>query len=366
MIGGRLIFAEGEEWRRQHNQLAPFFSTRSVELLIPSIHETVACYIESWPADARQTRNLLADFRSLTIAVIARTLLSINDSRETAELAAFASEAEGAGALLGWRDYLALFVRARVGQSRGRRDVARRWRTWIQEIVDRRAQFGKSATWDMLELLQAETNGGRGASRDEIFAQVGTMLSSGFITTALALFWTVVLLALRPSDQETIRNELCSAPGEPPRRTDLRASLASTAFIYESLRLFPPVYMIAREAREDDRIDDLRIPQGATVIVAPWIAHRHVAHWPDPGRFDTSRFREGERIVLPRAWMPFGVGPRVCIASAFATTEILIVLRKLLSCYRIELDGPAPGPVGRVTLTPAFQPVFRLTRIRAA
>ena len=367
IIGRGLIFAEGDEWRRQHRQLVPFFRPRSIERLIPSIHHIAAAHIDSWPVEASQTRNLLGDFRALTIAVIAGSLLSIDDSRRTAQLAAFASETEALGALIEWRDYLALFLRTHVAQPRERRSFAQRWRAWIEEIVDSRTESGNAAAWDMIELLRRGTDVENGVPREEIVDQVGTMLSSGFITTALALFWTVLLLALRPSDQESVRYELCCSPAnEPPSWAALRASLTTTGFLYESLRLFPPVYMIAREAREDDRIDDLQIPRGATVIVSPWIAHRHAAHWRDPVRFDPSRFRQGEEIATPRAWMPFGVGPRVCVASVFATTEILIVLRCLLSRYRIELNGPAPEPVGRVTLTPAFQPLFTLTRIGAA
>ena len=81
---------------------------------------------------------------------------------------------------------------------------------------------------------------------------------------------------------------------------------------------------------------------------------------PDTGDDDVAT----GRIAMPPAWMPFGVGPRVCIGSAFATMEILVILRCLLSRYAISLRGPCPRPIGRVTLTPEFQPLFTLTPLR--
>jgi cytochrome P450 len=83
-----------------------------------------------------------------------------------------------------------------------------------------------------------------------------------------------------------------------------------------------------------------------------------------PHRFDPQRFLRDGRIVVPKAWMPFGAGPRVCIGMVFATTEIFTVLRILLARYRITLQGQAPQPVGRVVLLPAFEPSFTLMRLR--
>ena len=143
----------------------------------------------------------------------------------------------------------------------------------------------------------------------------------------------------------------------------LRSSRVATAFLYESLRLYPPAYIIAREARLDDQIGDFRIPRGAAVMIAPWLVHRHMALWQNPHRFDPNRFIQGGRIATPRAWMPFGSGPRVCIGSAFATMELLVVLRCLLGRYKITLIGAPPSAVGRVTLLPDFQPLFRLTAL---
>jgi cytochrome P450 len=363
-VGRGLLFAEGEEWRRQHGQLAPFFQPRNMERLIVSFHQTVERTIGGWPADSELERNLLVDFRRLTLAVIARSLLSIDDESGTARLADFASRAEGSGALLKWQDYVALLVSDAFAQPSDRRAVATQWRHWVEGLLDGRPPIENiDEARDMLDLIRAgrKESAGGSASRQEMVDQVATMLSAGFITTAVALFWSVLMLALFPARQEAVRRDLCCGDASaPPNWDSLRSSRTAMAFFYETLRLFPPAYIIAREARLEDALGDFRIPARATVIIAPWLVHRHSSLWSKPHRFDPDRFLQDGRVVTPRGWMPFGVGPRVCIGSAFATLEVLIVLRQLLSRYTVGLRGQPPRPIGRVTLVPEFQPTFIL------
>lgn len=102
------------------------------------------------------------------------------------------------------------------------------------------------------------------------------------------------------------------------------------------------------------------IRRGTVVTIARWVLHRHAAHWRDPQQFDPSRFLQNGRIVVPKAWIPFGTGPRVCIGAAFATTEMLVVLRPLLARYRIELRGAVPRPMVKLVLLPEFESRFDL------
>lgn len=366
IVGGGLVLAEGEEWQRQHRQLIPVFQPRHIERLIPTFHRTADRHVGAWAAGRSCDRDLLVDYRHLTLAVIASAMLSIEDEARTAQLADFASEAESAGALLRWQDYVALLLWKNIGQPAERQDIGRRWRAWVQGLLDQRPPLDDiEQARDMLDLLRAARDAdGAGLGRALVVDQIGTMLAAGFSTTALALFWTTVLLAAFPEHQEAVRQELCGGPlDSPPDPAALRGSRTATAFLYESLRLYPPAYIIAREAREDDRIGDFVIPRGTAVIIAPWLVHRHAALWPAPNRFDPGRFLQDGRIVPPSAWMPFGTGPRVCIGATFATMEILVILRALLGRYRITLAGPAPAAVGRVTLLPDRPPVFRLSAL---
>ncbi|MGE5073719.1 MAG: cytochrome P450 [Anaerolineae bacterium] len=366
VTGRGILLLEGEEWDRFHRQLIPAFQPRHVESLVPSFHQTAIDHIESWAAGGNCTRDLLIDFRRLTLAVIARSMLSIHDEAKTAELADFASQAENAGALLRWQDYVALLIWRGMAQPAERKAIGARWRSWIQALIDSRPSIDDThQARDMLDLLRAARDAeGRPAATEDIADHVGTMLSAGFATTALALFWTIVLLAHFPDQQEAIRRELChGSAAAPPSTKELRSSRVAISFLYETLRLYPPAYVIAREARTEDQIGDFRIPRGSAVIVSPWLVHRHAALWSDPNRFNPDRFVRDGRIVTPKAWMPFGTGPRVCIGAAFATMEILTIIRALLGRYRVSLPGDPLSPVGRVMLHPEAQSLFKLTSL---
>jgi cytochrome P450 len=188
------------------------------------------------------------------------------------------------------------------------------------------------------------------------------MMAAGFVTTSVALFWIAVMLALHPEHQEALRDELDGDPASPPDAAALRSATRTLAFIYEALRLYPPVFAFTRWAIADDRIGEVEIPRGSGITIAPWLLHRHEAHWDNPQRFDPARCIRNGRVVLPKAWMPFGAGPRICIGMAFAVTEIAVALRLMLRRFSIALAGPCPRPVGRFTLTPDVEPMFELNR----
>ena len=306
------MLAEGEEWTQLHRRLIPAFRPRHIERLIPSFHETAASHVASWSKGGDCERDLLVDLRRLTLDIIARSMLSIEDEARTAQLADFASAAESAGALLRWQDYVALLIWKDIAQPAERQAIGVRWRAWTQELLDQRPPLDDpDQARDMLDMMRAAGDAGSGPplTREAICDQIGMMLAAGFATTSLALFWTVLMLALFPEHQEAVRRELCPGPKDgpmtaPPDMQALRSSPVATAFLYETLRLYPPAYVIVREARLEDRIGDFCIPRGAAVIISPWLVQRHSAHWQNPHGFDPSRFVQGGRIATPQAWMP--------------------------------------------------------------
>jgi cytochrome P450 len=365
LVGRGLLLVEGEEWRRQRRALAPAFQPRHIDRLIPHFHTEAAKAIEGWGSQSRQRRNLLRDFRALTLAIAGRAMFGIEDMAQTAELATLVDGYERSKARLGWRDYLALAGWTGLQQAPDREAFRRRWRSWAASFHNSRPPIGDlDAAHDLLDLLRAVRDAATGAplSQDEIVDQIGTMMAAGFLTTSVALFWVSVMLALHPEHQEALRDELGGDAASPPDAAGLRSATRTLAFIYEALRLYPPVFAFTRWATADDRIGGVEIPLGSGITIAPWLLHRHEAHWDNPQRFDPARFIRNGRVVLPRAWMPFGAGPRICIGMAFAVTEIAVALRLILRRFSIALTGPCPRPVGRFTLTPDVEPVFELNR----
>ena len=366
IVGRGLFFVEGEEWRRQRRALAPPFQPRHIDRLIPRFHQEAIRMIERWGGTSQQQRNLLRDFRTLTLAIAGHAMFSIEDEAQTAALGALIDDYERSTSRLGWRDFLALAGWTGLRQGADREAFRQSWHGWAASISDSRPTIGDmDAADDLLDLLRAVRDETTGAplSQDEIVDQIGTMMAAGFVTTSMALFWIAVMLALHPEHQEAMRAELAGDnAASPPDSAALRAARLSQAFVYETLRLYPPVFAVTRRATEDDRIGAIEIRRGSGIVIAPWVVHRHEALWRAPQLFDPARFVHDGRVLAPKAWMPFGAGPRICIGMVFALTEISVVLRLMLQRFRITLAGPCPRPVGRFALAPDVEPMFQLTR----
>jgi Cytochrome P450 len=141
---------------------------------------------------------------------------------------------------------------------------------------------------------------------------------------------------------ERVRQEFDSVLGEAPLSySDVPKFEFTTQVIQEGLRLYPPFWMIDRMAVADDRVGDLAIPRGSTVIVYVYGAHHAPRYWPDPENFDTQRFtKANEKLRTPFTFLPFGGGPRGCIGGNYAMLQILMILNDLLRKYDFQL---APG-----------------------
>jgi cytochrome P450 len=280
--------------------LASAFQPRYVDQLIPAFHDAAARRIAHWDAEGVQSRNLLVDFRALTLAIAARAMFSIEDDRQTAELANLMNEGERRSSFLDWRDFLFLLLRRGIAQPSVRRAFGERWRGSMASFLENRpllAQLDEARDFlDLLRTARDQCTGG--PFRAEVIVdQVGTMMAAGFETTAVALFWIALLLAFFPNQQEAIRGELCAESVDaPPKAQFLRSLPTTTAFVYEALRLYPPFYNFLRQAAVDDRIGDLSIPRGATISISPWVLHRHQRHWEHPHRFDPRRFFRNGRV----------------------------------------------------------------------
>jgi len=138
LTGRGIVLLEGDEWQQLHRQLMPVFQPRHIERLLPSFHDTAASHVASWSKAGDCERNLLVDFRRLTLDIIARSMLSIEDESRTTQLADFASMAESAGALLRWQDYVAVLVWRNIGKPAVRQGVGVRWRARVQGLLRRR------------------------------------------------------------------------------------------------------------------------------------------------------------------------------------------------------------------------------------
>ena len=135
------------------------------------------------------------------------------------------------------------------------------------------------------------------------------------------------------------------------KSTDIKKLTYIAAIFRETLRLYPPVGFMAREAAEDVTLRDKFIKLGRTVIISPWLIHRNENNWEKPDEFEPERFLREHETPIKSKYLPFGMGPRVCIGAAFAMQEAVLILSTLLKTYRIEAyPNMEPKPVGRLTI----------------
>jgi cytochrome P450 len=194
--------------------------------------------------------------------------------------------------------------------------------------------------------------------------QVATFIVAGHETTASAMFWACYLLASHSEVQDRIAAEAAGFSLRPDDAADAVPQLTYTrAVIDEVLRLYPPAFVITREAVVDDFVAGIPIPKRSLVLIAPWVLHRHRRFWSDPDRFDPQRFLP-DRPQPPRfAYLPFGSGSRTCIGSPFALTELVLVLAMLVRNFRIATPPHRPiKPIGLTTIQPDRPPPFVLQR----
>src|SRR5215467_6507299 len=362
MFGGGLFFAAGEEWRRQRREAAPAFAPRAVRMLAGHVVTAADRLAEQLGALGGEPMNLIPVFQRLALDIIGSTIFSLdmqNYGFELRELILRYAARLGRPSLADFLLPLGVMTPSDVGRLYFRR----RWRRLIDRIIaDRHARPSEDAPRDLFDILAAD-DPGCGAAAERLGDQLATIVVAGHETTAAAMFWTMYLLAQHPDEQEKVAAEAASFSLSPDDAAETLPLLTRTrAVVDESLRLYPPAFVIVRQAIENDLADNVPVKKGSLVLIAPWVLHRHRRFWSAPERFEPARFLPGAPQPSRFVYMPFGAGPRTCIGSPFALTELVLVVARLVRGFRVGLASDRRvTPVGLVTIQPDSPPVFRLT-----
>jgi len=188
------------------------------------------------------------------------------------------------------------------------------------------------------------------------------LITAGHETTGVSLFWSLWLVAAAPAVQEQLAAECERLDLGPDNAGEILPRLVYTrAVVQEALRLYPPAFTIVRLANYGDDAGGIKVPAGAIVFIAPWALHRHRRLWSQPEVFDPARFLPGAPVPDRFAYLPFGIGPRVCIGAQFALTGATLVVATMIKAFRIERADDEPVmPVGIVTTQPGHSPLFQL------
>jgi len=371
-VGDSLFTSEGDAWRWQRRAVAPVFAQRNVSALAPMMTATAERAAERLRQSGGRAE-LLGEMLSATFDVICEVALSGREhfDAETYSRAILRYfETAGKASLLDFLQVPDWIPRPEALLSLGA--VGTMHRMVAQAIAARRRQASGGAD-DLLDyMLNAEDPvTGRRMSSTDLLHNMQFFIVAGHETTALALSWSLLLLALHPKHQNRVRKEARAVLGDRAATAeDLEAMPYLKQVIDEAMRLYPPVGMLARNVREIDILCGRRILPGDVLFLPIYALHRHHLWWEHPNRFDPGRFalkavRSRDRYLH----LPFGAGPRVCVGANFAMMQAQIILATLVARFRFDpVRGPMPVPTMSMTLRPdtgmrlAVRPLRRARR----
>src|ERR1051325_6422950 len=361
IVGRGLLLAEGEEWRVQRRTVAPSFAPRTVPLVARHV-AGVADELAETLATETGEGDLAEHMERLAIEIAGRAMFSLNMEPFAPRMRVLLQDyGERLAQPSPFEILLPAWIPTPGDVARWR--FRRRWLGLVGEIIEARQAKGAAGTGrDLLDLMATDPETRRNVSRRRLADQVATMIAAGHATTAVTLFWAFHLLAETPSVQERVAEEAASLDLGPDGAADALPHLVYTrAVVQEALRLYPPAYGIFRLARRADEAGGVAVPKGAIIMIAPWLLHRHKKLWTEPDVFDPRRFLPGAPLPDRFAYLPFGMGPRVCIGAQFALAEASLVLARLVRQFRVSrADNRPVVPVAAITVRPDHPPPFRL------
>ena len=377
LLGDGLLTSDGELWKRQRRTANPAFRRKVIAGFADTMVDATADHLQGWDrhAAAGAPVDVADELGRLTLRIAGETLFSQDISTDGHAVGgalgvvmhAFGRLAMSVNPLAAW---LPTPANWRYHQALRTLDRV------VRGIVDsRRSELsqGEDGPTDLLGLFMAarDPETGEGMPDRLLRDEVLTMLLAGHETTAGALTWALYLLARHPEVAERVFEEGQQVLGDRrPTAADSRALPLTRAVLLEGMRLFPPVWVTARVAREDDELSGHPIKAGTFVFASNAIVHRHPRYWSEPDAFRPERFLEANPTCpdgspRPRtAFQPFASGSRKCIGEHFAMMEGILLLSLIVRRYRLALphDGYAPEPLASVTLRPKHGLPLRLVR----
>jgi cytochrome P450 len=355
-VGDSLFTSDGESWRWQRRAVAPVFAQRNVAALAPvmtATAERAAQRLSQCGGNGEMTSEML----SATFDVICEVALSGRnhfDAGVYGEAITRYFETVGKASVL---DFLRVpDWMPRPGAVLGRNAV-RTMHAMVSAAIEARRRTAKGGADDLLDhMLRAEDpDTGRRMTPTDLLHNMQFFIVAGHETTALALSWSLLLLAWYPEIQERVHNETRSALGSAPAGAE---HLAVTPYvrqvIEESMRLYPPVGLLARNVRRRDVLCGRDILPTDVIFLPIYALHRHETWWRHPNEFDPENFSPAAVKNRDRfLYLPFGAGPRACVGASFAMMQAHIILATLLARFRFELgSNPVPRPVMLMTVRP--------------
>jgi cytochrome P450 len=333
LVGNGIIVSEGEVWKRQHRMMQPMFQRSQVERFGPMIADVTQRRLKAWDekADSREMLNITKETSESALEVVLRATFGDDLDHLQRQLGAnpFAMLSEETD-----RDLRFAYRFRQLGKH-------------IEHVIGRResaaaAQLKHSMDW-LAMMMAARDRDGKPMSHRELIDEVMSLIVAGHETTAAVLNCVWYLLSQHQQVEARLHAEVDAIDLSDLRLQSVDALSYTHQVIHETLRLYPPVWVLSRRCVHADRLVGHQAPEGADVLMSPYVVHRHPQHWADPEQFRPERFANEAIANTHRyAFIPFSAGPRHCVGETFAIYEMAIHIYHAARRYRLHSTHSGP------------------------
>lgn len=345
-FGNGLLFSNGGYWLKQRRLIQPAFHREKLQGLYQLIIKTIDDFLVAMPTGA--SVDVYPLMHELAFKIVINSLFDISLPREKIEaIAALFTDIQQffvKDTTIPVRRIFYPFTR----EKKKYLDKAVQLRAAFGAIVKERKRSGESRN-DLLDMLlnSRYEDSGEAMTEEQILDEATILIFAGHETTANALSWLLYSVAGNEAVQDKLKKEIAGI--------SIAASVQNDfikACINESMRLFPPVWLVERSAVEDDQFGNYRYPRGILLISFLYGLHHDKNFWPDAERFIPERFIKEPDLVKSKYFYPFGAGPRMCIGNNFAMAEMSFFIHRFFTEFTVKTTNQVPKKVPLLTLRP--------------
>jgi cytochrome P450 len=330
-LGNGLLNSEGDFWRRQRKLAQPAFHKQRLALLVERMNRATLDMLQRWEAHmTAQPLNISQETMQLTLEIVSEALFS-SDVKKYIQSISSALNIIIDYAYKSISSYIKIPLKYPTPSNVKFKKAVNQIDSVVYEMINRRKHAQVGDHLDLLGMLmeaQDEETGEKMNSK-QLRDEVTTIFMAGHETTANALAWAFYLIAQYPKVAKKMRIEVIQVLGKDglPTYENVRELKYILQVIHETLRLYPPAWVVGRKTIESDLIDKYPLPANSAILISPYAVHRNPAYWENPNEFNPDNFLPEQEKKRPTyAYFPFGGGPRLCIGNNFALMEMQIIL----------------------------------------